>query len=172
MEVGARQPKRSSEAQAGAPGQLGGGVLTAHQKLPFLLITSPLTLPRLLITAQTLVVVPALTGAAEAAIQLVEAPLGLAIGLIRQSPLSLNPATLEARIRGPRTDGSTEKLGIGQGRAGSDGAATQQAQHQGQAGKEKGLHGTRWVKRCSLELSPRNFAANQRAKCNRVATNL
>jgi hypothetical protein len=28
------------------------------------------------------------------------------------------------------------------------------------------------VKRCSLELSPRNFAANQRAKCNRFATNL
>ena len=107
MEVGARKPKRPSEAQAGPPGQLGGGALAAHQKLPFLLITPPLTLPSLLITAQALVVVPALTGAAEAAIQLVEAPLGLAIGLIRQSPLSLNQAAMEARIGAPGGDGST-----------------------------------------------------------------
>ena len=106
-EVGARKPKRPSEAQAGTPGQLGGGALAAHQKLPFLLITPPLTLPSLLITAQALVVVPALTGAAEAAIQLVEAPLGLAIGLIRQSPLSLNQAALEPRIGAPGGDGST-----------------------------------------------------------------
>ena len=141
MEVGARKPKKPSETQAGPPGQLGGEALAAHQKLPFLLIAPPLTLPNLLIAAQALVVVPALTGAAEAAIQLVEAPLGLAIGLIRQGPLSLNPAALEARIGAPGADGSTWKLGIGQGGAGTDGTATQQAQHQGQAGKGKGLHG-------------------------------
>lgn len=141
MGFGERKAKRPSEAQAGPPGQLGGEALAAHQKLPFLLIAPPLTLPSLLIAAQALVVVPALTGAAEAAIQLVEAPLGLAIGLIHQGPLSLNPAAREVRIRAPGAEGSTGELGIGHGGAGTNGAATQQAQHQGQAGKGKGLHG-------------------------------
>jgi hypothetical protein len=140
-DVGKRKPKKPSEAQARPSGQLGGEALAAHQKLPFLLIAPPLTLPSLLIAAQALVVGPALTGAVEAAIQLVEAPLGLAIGLIRQGPLSLNPAALEARIGAPGANGSTWELGIGQGSADTNGAATKQAQHQGQAGKGKGLHG-------------------------------
>jgi len=143
MGFGERKPKRPSEAQAKPPRQLGGGALPIHQKLPFLLIAPPLTLPSLLIAAQALIIVPALTGAAEAAIQLVEAPLGLAIGLIRKGPLSLNPASMEARIGAPGTEGSTGELVIGQGGACTNGAATQQAQHQGQAGKGKGLHGKR-----------------------------
>lgn len=110
------------------------------QGLPALLIALPLPFPCQVISAQALVVLPALPGAAEALVEPIEAALGLAMRLLGPFALNLDPVPLGNGFRSP---------GIGQrGRAGV-GTAAKQAQNQSQAEKREGWHVTEEVRRCA-----------------------
>lgn len=126
--------EKRSQAERRPPGPLGDGSLAAHQGLPLHLVAPLLALSSLLIEAQALVVVPGLANQDETLLQLIQPPLGLLIRLVGPGPLGLHPTLLGSGNGALEGYATPRPLGVGEGGSGTEGAAAQQAQHQGQAG--------------------------------------